>query len=156
VPSRAAPSAPMAEITVRGAATPAMPGEALVDTQGRVAGILSGARGSERSFLPMPLVVGVSDELESAGAVRHGWLGITDSTPLGSTGAQVLWVDPQGAVAHALRAGDVIVRVDGWRVRSAADLRSMLYLMAPGARVSVEAQRGSQLVRTVVKLAPSP
>ncbi len=155
-PAPAAPSTSMAEITVRGASVPVMPGEALVDTHGRVEGILDGASGSERSFLPMSLVVGVSDDLETTGKVRHGWLGITDATPRGSTGAEIMWVDPRGAAANALRAGDVIVRVDGWRVLSAADLRSMLYLMAPGTKISVEAMRGTRLVRTVVDLATSP
>jgi S1-C subfamily serine protease len=155
-PSPAAPSTSMAEITVRGASVPVMPGEALVDTRGHVEGILDGANGSERSFLPMSLVVGVSNDLETMGRVLHGWLGITDATPSGADGAKIVWVDPRGAAAQTLRAGDVIVRVDGWRVHSAADLRSMLYVMAPGTKVSVEAMRGTHLVRTIVELATSP
>jgi S1-C subfamily serine protease len=156
VPSPDAPSTSMAQITVRGASVPAMPGEALVDTHGRVEGILDAASGSERSFLPMSLVFGVSNELATMGRVQHGWLGITDATPRGATGAEIKWVDPHGAAAQALRPGDVIVRIDGWRVRSAADLRSMLYVMAPGIKVSVEAVRGARLIRTVVELATSP
>lgn len=156
MPSPDATSTSMAQITVRGTSVPAMPGEALVDTHGRVEGILDAASGSERSFLPMSLVVGVSNELATMGKVRHGWLGITDATPRGAPGAEIKWVDPHGAAAQALRAGDVIVRIDGWRVRSAADLRSMLYVMAPGVKVSVEAVRGTRLIRAVVELATSP
>ncbi len=155
-PPPGAPATSMAQITVRGASVPVMPGEPLVDRRGRVLGILDAASGVERSFLPMPLVVGVSSDLETMGKVRHGWLGITDATTGGGTGAEVLWVDPHGAAAHALRPGDVIVRVDGWRVHSAADLRSMLYVMAPGTHVSVEAMRATQVIRAVVELAPSP
>ncbi len=155
-PSPGASETSMAQITVQGASVPAMPGEPLVDMHGRIAGILDGASGSERSFLPMSFVVGVSDDLETMGRVQHGWLGVTDADPEDSTGAEVVWVDPHGAAAHALRAGDVIVRVDGWRVYSAADLRSMLYVMAPGTRVSVEVVRGRSVLRTVVELAPSP
>lgn len=150
-----APSTALAEITVRGASVPAMPGEPLFDRDGRVEGILAGTSGSERSFLPMSLVVGVSGDLESTGHVRHGWLGLTDATPKSTTGAEVVWVDPRGAAAHALRAGDVIVRVDGWRVHSIADLHSMLYVMAPGTKVTVEAMRGSRLVRTDIALGRS-
>ncbi len=156
VPSPDAPSTSVAQITVRGPSVPAMPGEALVDTHGRVEGILDAASGSQQSFLPMSLVVGVSNDLATMGRVRHGWLGITDTTPRGASGAQIKWVDPHGAAAQALRAGDVIVRIDGWRVRSAADLRSMLYVMAPGIKVSVEAIRGARLIRAVVELATSP
>ncbi len=150
------PPTAMAAITVRGAAVPAMPGEPLVDRHGRVEGILASARGAERSFLPMSFVVGVSNDLATIGRVRHGWLGVTDATPEGASGAQVVSVDPHGAAAHTLRAGDVIVRLDGWRVHSSAELRSMLYVMAPGTKVSVEAMRGTHVFRAFVELAPSP
>jgi S1-C subfamily serine protease len=150
------PETSMAQITVRGAAVPKMPGEPLLDRQGRVEGILDGASGAERSFLPMSLVMGVSNDLETIGRVRHGWLGVTDATLAGSVGAKVVWVDPKGAAATVLRAGDVIVQVDGWQVHSAADLRSMLYVMAPGTKVFVRAMRGKHLVRAVVKLATLP
>ncbi len=156
------PSTAMAQITVRGTAVPVMPGEPLVDRQGRVEGILDSASGTDRSFLPMSLVMGVSNDLVTIGRVRHGWLGVTDGTadggaePSDTTGATVVWVDPRGAAARTLRPGDVIVRVDGWRVHSAADLRSMLYVMAPGTKVAVIAKRGARVVRAVVELAPSP
>ncbi len=151
-----APATSMAEITVRGASVPVMPGEPLVGQDGRVEGILDGSHGTERSFLPMSLVVGVSDDLETMGKVRHGWLGVTDASLHGTAGAKILWVDPHGAAARVLHPGDVIVRVDGGLVRSSAELRSMLYVMAPGTRVSIEALRGTRVVRAVVELAPSP
>lgn len=150
------PSTTMAQITVHGSSVPVMPGEPLVDRQGRVEGILDSAHGSDRSFLPMSLVVGVSDDLETIGKVQHGWLGVTDETLTGATGAEVVWVDPKGAAAHTLSAGDVIVEVDGWRVRSVADLRSMLYVMPPGTKVALRATRGTHVVHAVVELAPSP
>ena len=155
-PPPGAPPTAMAQITVRGASVPVMPGEPLLNRRGRVLGILDAANGADRSFLPMPLVVGVSDQLETMGKVRHGWLGVTDTTLGGKTGAEIVWVDPRGAAARALLPGDVIIRVDGWRVHSAADLRSMLYVMAPGTKVSVEAVRATHVIRAVVELAPSP
>lgn len=155
-PPGAAAGTAMAEITVRGRSVPVMPGEPLFDRSGRVEGILDRAHGPDRSFLPMSLVAGVSNELETIGKVRHGWLGVTDATLEGAVGARVVWVDPHGAAAHSLQAGDVILRLDGWPVRSAAQLRSMLYVMAPGTRVSVEAMRATRVVRAVVELAPSP
>ncbi|MDA8309285.1 MAG: PDZ domain-containing protein [Actinomycetota bacterium] len=155
-PPPGAPPSAMAAITVRGASVPVMPGEPLVDRHGRVEGILASAWGSERSFLPMSFVVGVTNDLATIGKVQHGWLGVTDATPEGASGAEVVWVDPRGAAAHALRAGDVIVRADGWRVHSASQLRSMLYVLAPGTRVSLVARRGSRVIRAVVELAPSP
>jgi S1-C subfamily serine protease len=146
----------MADITVRGSSVPSMPGEPLIDPQGRVVGILSTSRGAERAFLPISLVVGVSDELEMMGRVRHGWLGLRDDTAQGTSGAQVLAVDPHGASARMLRPGDVIVAVDGSPVTSAAELRSIIYVLAPGTRVTVEAVRGDQVVDAVVELGASP
>ena len=150
-------SSAIAQISVNGPSVPAMPGEPLIDKKGRMVGILDGAQGAQRSFLPMSFVMGVANELETLGRVRHGWLGVTDTTPQGGrAGALVVWVDPRGAAAGALHPGDVIVRVDGRRVHSSADLRSMLYAMSPGTRVTLQATRGTRVVRAVVELAPSP
>lgn len=146
----------MATITMQGVSVPAMPGEALVDPRGRVQGMLVASDGPDRSFLPMAVVVGVSNELETMGKVRHGWLGVTDETVPGHPGAVVVWVDPHGAAAGKLRVGDSIVRVNGESVASSTALRSMLYVMAPGTSVRLDAERGSRKVKAVVRLAQAP
>jgi serine protease DegQ len=146
----------MAAIAVRGRSVPAMPGEALVDVHGGIVGILVGATGEQRDFLPMQLVVGVSNELETMGRVRHGWLDVRESTPHEGDGALVVSVKPGGAAARVLRAGDVIVSLDGSPVSSAAQLRSLLYVLAPGTKVDVAAVRGDHLITAVVQLSPSP
>ena len=155
VPTRIATTG-MAEITMHGRSIPNFPGEPLVDAHGRVIGILNWARGAQRAFLPMSFVAGVSTDLETTGQVRHGWLGVTDTTPRDGRGALVLWVDPHGAAARALRPGDVIVRLDGRQVRSSAQLRSMLYVMAPGTKVTVQVEHGSRLLEADLELAASP
>lgn len=146
----------MAAITVDGPSVPAMPGEILVGGRGGVVGILAGASGGQRSFLPMQLVVGVSSELETMGRVRHGWLDLSDTTDTGAPGAEVQAVEPTGASADMLRAGDVIVSVDGTPVASSAELRSLLYVLPPGTKVAMEVLRQSRLLSTVVELSASP
>lgn len=146
----------IAAIALSGRSGPTMPGEALLDSAGHVEGILVSARDGRRDFLPMTLVVGVANELETLGQVRHGWLGVTDTTVPGRPGAVVVWVDPKGAAAGKLTGGDEIVRVDGSAVSSSTTLRSMLYDMAPGTAVRLEALRGTRLVRTTVLLAGAP
>jgi serine protease Do len=153
-PGNAGPD--MGQITVRGSSLPAIQGEPLVDTHGHVLGILDGAQGTTRWFLPMSLVTGVSLDLETMGKVRHGWLGVTDTTAPSGPGAQILSVVPHGAAAGVLHPGDVIVRVDGIRTTSSAQLRSMLYVMAPGTKVSLELQRNGHRRTVVVQLQPSP
>ena len=146
----------VAAITVRGSTVPDMPGEPLVDDSGRVVGILDTSDGAERAFLPMPLVVSVSDDLETTGHVRHGWLDVVETTAPSAPGALVVTVEAQGAASHVLRAGDVIVRLNGSPVSSAAQLRAMLYVMPPDTRVTVDAMRDGQLVKGVVRLSSSP
>lgn len=153
-PGKASPD--MGQITVRGPSVPAIEGEPLVDTHGHVLGILDGAKGTTRWFLPMSLVTGVSLDLETMGEVRHGWLGVTDATATGGPGAQILTVVPHGAAAGVLRPGDVIVAVDGVPTTSSAQLRSMLYVMAPGTKVTIELQRNGHRHTVVVQLQPSP
>lgn len=155
-PAPGAKGASMADITLRGAEVPAIPGEPLVDHQGRVVGILDSSHGADRVFLPMSLVEGVSNELDTIGRVRHGWLGVTDATPHGTSGALVVAVDPQGASADVLQPGEVIVRVDGVPVTSSVELRALIYVLPPGSKVTVEAVHGNQLVDAVVKLSASP
>lgn len=151
-----APDAGMGVITLRGRSVPDVPGEPLVSARGAVVGILAGSTGSVRTFLPMPLVVGVSDELESTGRVHHGWLDLVDSAAPGSSGALVDSVDPNGASAGALQPGDVILRIDDTPVSSPAQLRSLLYVLPPGAKVTVAVRRGHRVVTPVVALAPTP
>lgn len=146
----------MADITLHGPEVPDVPGEPLVDEQGRVVGILAASHGADRVFLPMGLVEAVSAELDTIGRVRHGWLGVTDATPQAGAGALVVWVDPQGAAASVLQPGEVIVRVDGIPVISSAELRALIYVLPPGSKVTVDAMNDKQLVESVVELAASP
>jgi len=147
----------MAEITVRDPSLPELPGEPLVDKRGRILGILDGGQGAERWFLPMSLVSGVSVDLETIGTVRHGWLGVAIVTPpSGVAGAEIVSVDPSGAAAKVLQAGDVVERLDGVRVESSAQLRSMLYVMSPGSDVTLEAVHDGHAHTVVVQLESSP
>jgi S1-C subfamily serine protease len=155
-PAAGRPGSGMADITLSGPSVPDMPGEPLFDQRGQIVGILDSSWGSKRAFLPMSLVVGVSDDLVTMGRVRHGWLDVTETTATGVPGALVVSVEPQGAAASLLQAGDVIVAVNGRPVVSSAELRSMLYLLAPGTRVTLEAKRGTGMVKGVVELAASP
>lgn len=155
-PAPGTAAASMADITVHGPAVPAMPGSALVNKQGRVVGMLVMSHGAERVFLAMGLVEKVSNELDTIGHVRHGWLRVTVATPQGALGALVVSVDPKGAAAGVLHPGDVIDRVDGIPVTSSVELRALIYVLPPGARVTVHAEQGGQAVNGVVELASSP
>lgn len=130
-------------------------GAVLMAHDGAVLGILdkSGvpSAGNGTVFLPGEFVMQVSQELMSDGGhISHGWLGINGTDP-GSKqpqGALVVAVDKKGASNDHLERGDVIEAIDGRPVRSMADLRSRLYLLAPGTWVDLRVDR-DRTVRTV-------
>lgn len=144
----------MAMILLHGSSLPSVPGEPLVNPSGGIVGILASSAGDNREFLPISLVEGVSRELEISGSVRHGWLDV--STATAGSGALVVSVSPHGAASGVLKPGDVIVSVNGTSVRSAADLRSRLYVLTPGTRVSLGVLRQGAPVTAVLDLSSSP
>lgn len=155
-PAPGAGAASLADMTLHGPAVPDLPGAPLVSQQGRVIGLMVAAHGADRVFLPMGLVETVSSELDTIGHVRHGWLGVKDATAHGAPGALVVSVVAGSPAAGVLHPGDVIVRVDGVPVTSSVELRSLIYVLPPGAKVTVRAVRGSEPVAGVVELAASP
>ncbi len=125
----------------------------LLDSSGQVAGVLDRVGGtglrSASTFLPAELVWGVADELISAGHVDPGSLGITSADAADPVGALVTSVAPGGPAAVAgLEDGDVLTAIDGYPVRSPAELGTRLYTYAPGTQVTVTVDRaGSTLTR---------
>jgi S1-C subfamily serine protease len=155
-----------AGIAVTASTADRTPGAPLLDPGGAVLGILDGAIGGTSGthvFLPEQLVLGVADQLVATGTVRHGWLDVSGrsaATTVAShhvvAGAVVGAVDPQGAAAGVLRSGDVIVGVSGAPVRNMAELRTRLYVLPPGASVTLDVWRGTELLTVPVELAGTP
>ena len=136
-------------------------GSPLVDGSGSVTGVLAGVTGSgaQRTavFLPAELVRDVTSQIVSSGTVAHGTAGleVTDVvTPFGTGGgAQIAVVASDGAGAEAgLRAGDVVVAVDGQPVRSVAELATRLYGDPPGSALRFAVQRNGAVITIVVVL----
>jgi len=141
----------MALISSSPAVASAAAGDPLLDPSGEVLGILCCPRAqsaASSTFLPTQLVVGVADDLRS-GKVVHGWLGVEGSDQPGGAGAKVVQVQANSPAAHGgLQAGQVIVGVNSMPVRTMAELRSRLYVLAPGASVAlgVQGASGSKVV----------
>ena len=146
----------------------------LLDSVGHVSGLLERTVQAGSStisvFLPAQLVLGVTRQLVSSGAVIHGWLGVDTSkagatTTLTSTvntaaptatGAEVISVNAAGpAAAGGLQPSDIITGIDGDRVQSSAELQTRLYPDPPGTSLVVEFTRGGTPLSTTVTLASS-
>ncbi len=155
-----------------------MHGGVLVDQSGRVLGLfdLATGRGASKAvFLPAALVVGVARDLASQDAVHHGWLDVSAidapraalpkapipgldgrALPAPSGGAKVVRVANTGAASGVLNDGDVVVAVDGFPVRSVAELRTRIYTMTAGTPIDLEIYRDQGYARVAVTLAASP
>jgi len=119
-------------------------GEPLLNASGSVLGILyaPGSTTGATYFLPTQLVVGVADDLHSASKVVHGWLGVAGGDVSGGAGAVIQTVDAKGPAAGRLFSGDVVRTVNSVPVRTMAELRARLYVMAPGTTVGMSVQDG--------------
>jgi len=137
-------------------------GAVLMESNGAVVGLLdkSGvSSGTGAVFLPGEFVFQVAQELMvDGGQVLHGWLGIkgADSGSARRKGAVITAVDPAGPSKGYLEAGDVIESINGRRVRTMADLKSRLYLLAPGSWVELQVKRGGAIRTIGLTLAMTP
>ena len=105
--------------------------------------------------IPADTVRTVVGQLKDKGAVTRGWIGVqiqavTDEVAesLGLPKAEgALVAEPQDgspAVKAGIKAGDVIVAVDGRTVKDARDLAKRIGAMAPGSSVKLEIMRNGE------------
>ena len=128
-------------IQIDASINPGNSGGPLFDASGSVIGINSSIKSLASSndgqagsiglgfAIPSDLAVSVADQLIASGSASHGMLGVTvkaATTTVGSdtyVGAQVQEVSSgSGAAAAGIRAGDVIVKVEGQEVTSPKQL----------------------------------
>ncbi|MGD0749401.1 MAG: S1C family serine protease [Acidimicrobiales bacterium] len=140
------PAGGMPAITSSAATATVAAGDPLLDSSGGVVGILydpDPGTSSPVAFLPSDLVVGVADDLRSSNRVVHGWLGVSGTDAPNGGGATVESVQAKGPAAGRLQSGQVIVAVNALPVHTMAELRSRLYVLAPGAAIALSVQQGS-------------
>jgi serine protease Do len=131
------------------------PGDPLLNRDGAVIGILYQA-GTSSTFLPTQLVLGVADDLRSAGKVSHGWLGVLGTTAPGSGGAEVAQLMAGSPAAGVMQPGDVVVALGAVPIRSMADLRGRLYVTAPNSKIELSVLEGATTHVVDVTLGASP
>jgi serine protease Do/serine protease DegQ len=147
------------------AINPGNSGGALVNLRGELIGINSAIIGPSGGnvgigfAVPSNMARAVMAQLIKYGEMRRGRFGATsqDLTPdlakaLGlsvSEGVVIVEVASGGPAARGgLRRGDVVTHVNGHKVRSSADLRNQIGLLAPGEPVELRIVRDGQ-TRTI-------
>jgi S1-C subfamily serine protease len=152
------------------AINPGNSGGPLTDTSGRVIGIntamISQAQGIGFA-VPVNTVKTILEDLIRFGRVVRPWLGIVgmDVTKevsryygLGvDEGVLVVRVVPEGPAAEAdIEEGDVIVSVDGVRIRNTRELQAAIKRKAVGSQIDTLIRRGGFEGVTKVILAEAP
>jgi S1-C subfamily serine protease len=149
------PAGGMPSIGSSTAAASVAAGDPLLNASGDVVGILystnPGSAGPA-TFLPSQLVVGVADDLRSRNRVVPGWLGVAGSDAPNGGGAKVETVSANSPAEGKLAVGQVIVGVNAMPVRTMAELRARLYVLAPGAGIAVSIQQtaGTKVVDLIL------
>jgi S1-C subfamily serine protease len=137
------PASSMPSITSSPASPSPIAGEPLLNAAGSVLGILydPDPGSAPATFLPSDLVVGVADDLRSQNKVVHGWLGVQGTDAPDDGGATVARVQTGGPAAGHLQVGQRITAVNSTPVRSMAEVRALLYVLPPGAAVTLSVQQ---------------
>lgn len=159
---------------VTNSAPPDPMGSVILDSEGRVVGILQSVLtvGGAAHGVATPIAVlqAAAESLVAGQQVVHAWLGVTGSQPprsqvnapgqasaTPSPGALVDQVAPASPAATAgLRPGDVITAVDGHPVASMAALDGDLGSLQPGTTVILTVERGRSFLSTAVTLDGQP
>ena len=136
-------------------------GGPLLNVQGQVIGvnaqIKSDSNGNEGVGFSIPsnTVRSITSQLISSGKVEHAYLGVSiDAT---AAAARIAEIRPSTPAAGAgLKAGDVVVEVDGKAISSGDDLTRVIDSHKPGDKISVTYKRGGSEHTVSLTLATRP
>lgn len=158
-------------IQIDASINPGNSGGPLFDATGAVIGINSSIKSLSSSSdgqagsiglgfaIPSDLVVSIADQLIASGSASHGLLGVTvrsATTTIGAdtyVGAEVQDVSAgSGASAAGIRAGDVIVKVEGQEVSGAKQLIGYLRRYKAGDTITMTIVRNGQTQDVSVRI----
>ena len=136
-------------------------GGPLLNVQGQVIGvnaqIKSDSNGNEGVGFSIPsnTVRSIASQLISSGKVEHAYLGVSiDAT---ASAARIAEIRPSTPAAGAgLKAGDVVVEVDGKAISSGDDLTRVIDAHKPGDKISVTYKRSGSEHTVSLTLATRP
>lgn len=155
------------------AINPGNSGGPLFNLEGKVVGINSQIFTRSGGFMglsfaiPINVAMDVADQLREDGHVNRGWLGVmiqpvsrdlAESFGMDDAiGALIADLDPEGPAAQGgLKAGDVIIGVNGEEVERSSTLPRLIGRVAPGSDVELTLMRDSEQMSETVELGSWP
>lgn len=148
-------------------------GGALINVYGELIGINTAVLAQDPGTegigfaIPVDLVRGVVEDLKQHGRVIRGWLGFQpddlteaerDAAGIEGNVGILLSEVFEGGPAHAanLRAGDIILEVNGQRIYSDRQARLLVAGATPGDEIDIIALRDGEQLRVTVTVAERP
>jgi serine protease Do len=155
------------------AINPGNSGGPLVDLDGKVVGINTAIFSRSGGYMgigfaiPINMARKVMESLISSGKVVRGWLGIgiqnlnedlaASFNYSGTEGALVGHIEPNGPAAKAkLRQGDIIMSLDGQKMKNINQLRNLVAGIAPGTTVKSEIWREGKKATVAISIGELP
>jgi putative serine protease PepD len=143
---------------------PGNSGGPLLNARGQVIGVNSqiqsgGLRGNVGIGFAVPsnTVREVLPRLQQGETIERAWLGVSSAPDAGGDGARVQELTAGSPAQRAgLRAGDVIVSVDGRAVAEPSDIAAAIEDRQPGDSVRIEVLRGGERESLTVDLGTRP
>jgi serine protease Do len=147
---------------------PGNSGGALVDSRGALIGInsailsSSGGNNGIGFAIPSKMVKNIAVSLVEDGIINRGYIGvsITDLTSdlkeiyKTSYGAFILDVEENSPAARAgIKIGDLVIEIDGEKIKDANDLKNSIGNKTPGKTVKVTLERDTKTIETKILLA---
>jgi len=155
------------------AINPGNSGGPLIDLDGKVVGINTAIFSRSGGYMgigfaiPINMARKVMESLIATGKVVRGWLGIgiqnlnedlaTSFGYGGTEGALVGHIEPNGPAAKAsLRQGDIIVSLDGERMKNINQLRNRVAGIKPGTKVELDVWRDGKSIKSSLVIGQLP
>ena len=138
---------------------------ATLDDSGAVVGFATPVPGSPYATLVVPIEVArsVANQIIEYGEARYdAWLGVDVIGGVSSDGSAPTGIDVQSVVFDGpafragIRAGDVIVAIDGQPISAATSLRELVDEADPDQPMLLSVQRGDQTLEPAVVLGRRP
>ncbi|MCP4934217.1 MAG: PDZ domain-containing protein [bacterium] len=147
-----------------------MSGAAIVNLRGEVVGQLiehKGPTGKQQHAQPARSIEPVIMQLRKFGEMRRGWLGVQIQKvsenmvkPFGlsrAEGSMLANIIPGGPASKAgLKAGDIILEIEGKRIKDMYELAATVAAIPPGTKVNVKLWRDGKEKTLTVKLGKKP